>query len=470
MSGGNQQKIILARWLFSKARVLVLDEPTQGVDVGARIEVYRIINELTAMGIAIILISSDYPELLAMSDRITIMRGGRILEITNANELSEYRLLEIASGVNNSPERRSHENSISRLLRSPVMGPLISLFIVSAVVSLTTDRFLMLDNLNNVALQASIVAIIGIGSTLVIVTGGIDLSPGSAVALLTMIMATLIKFNGLSVPVAGLIVLLLGAFMGAFNGVLASYGRIPSFIVTLATMSIFRGIAFLFNKGSPIFSVSPYLEPIFYGKLFGIALPFYYVVIFYALAWAFLRYTITGRAIYAIGGNEAASRLSGINVNRTRLLAFIIAGLLAAVGSILMTARLNSGSPNYGVGTELQAIGAAVVGGASLAGGYAHVVATMVGALIIVVVQNGLNLNAVPTSWQNITLGMIIILAVFLDRWREDFGRVVGRLWARIVPQKRVRATADSPDSGRISSGRFGLSDPPASFNQNGGV
>ena len=337
--------------------------------------------------------------------------------------------------------------SISRLLRSPVMGPLISLFIVSAIVSLTTDRFLMLDNLNNVALQASIVAIIGIGSTLVIVTGGIDLSPGSAVALLTMIMATLIKFNGLSVPVAGLIVLLLGALMGALNGILASYGRIPSFIVTLATMSIFRGVAFLFNKGSPIFSVSPYLEPIFYGKLFSIALPFYYVVIFYALAWAFLRYTITGRAIYAIGGNEAASRLSGINVNRTRLLAFIIAGLLAAVGSILMTARLNSGSPNYGVGTELQAIGAAVVGGASLAGGYAHVVATMVGALIIVVVQNGLNLNAVPTSWQNITLGMIIILAVFLDRWREDFGRVVGRLWARIVPQKRARATADPPDS-----------------------
>lgn len=337
--------------------------------------------------------------------------------------------------------------SVSRLLRSPVMGPLISLFVVSVIVSLSTDRFLMLDNLNNVALQASIVAIIGIGSTLVIVTGGIDLSPGSAVALLTMIMATLIKFNGLSVPVAALIVLLLGALMGALNGVLASYGRIPSFIVTLATMSIFRGTAFLFNNGSPIFSVSPSLEPFFYGKLFGVALPFYYVVVFYAFAWAFLRYTITGRAIYAIGGNEAAARLSGINVNRTRLLAFIIAGLLAAVGSILMTARLNSGSPNYGVGTELQAIGAAVVGGASLAGGYAHVVSTMVGAAIIMVVQNGLNLNAVPASWQNITLGIIIILAVFLDRWREDFGRALGRLWARVVVQKRVSARADPPDT-----------------------
>jgi len=325
------------------------------------------------------------------------------------------------------------------------MGPLISLFIVSVLVSLTTSRFLMLDNLNNVALQASIVAIIAIGSTLVIVTGGIDLSPGSAVALLTMIMATLIKFNGLSVPVATLIILLLGAAMGALNGFLASYGRIPSFIVTLATMSIFRGAALLFNNGSPIFSVSPSLEPVFYGKLLAVALPFYYVVVFYALAWVFLQYTTTGRAIYAIGGNEGAARLSGINVNRTRLLAFIIAGLTAAIGSALQVARLNSGSPNYGQGTELQAIGAAVVGGASLAGGYAHIFSTMVGAAIIMVVQNGLNLNAVPTSWQQITLGIIIALAVFLDMWRSDFGRLARRLWLRLVPQRKAPAAASPP-------------------------
>lgn len=337
--------------------------------------------------------------------------------------------------------------NISRLLRSPVMGPLISLFVVSLIVLLTPQgpRFAQLDNLNNVALQASIVAIIAIGSTLVIVTGGIDLSPGSAVALLTMIMATLIKFNGLSLPMATLIVLLLGAVMGLLNGILASYGRIPSFIVTLATMSIFKGTAFLFNNGSPIFSVSPELEPFFYGQLFSVALPFYYVVVLYTIAWVFLQYTTTGREIYAIGGNEAAARLSGINVNRTRLVAFTIAGLTAAIGSVLMTARLNSGSPNYGVGFELAAIGAAVVGGASLAGGYAHIYSTMVGALIIVVVQNGLNLNAVPTSWQQITLGIIIALAVFLDMWRADFGRLARRLWIRIVPQRKAPTSASPP-------------------------
>ncbi|HLC02681.1 MAG TPA: ABC transporter permease [Anaerolineales bacterium] len=327
------------------------------------------------------------------------------------------------------------------------MGPIISLFVVSVAVTISTDRFLLLDNLNNVALQASIVAIVAVGSTLVILTGGIDLSPGSAIALLTMIMASLIKFEGMSVPSAIVIVLIMSVVMGAINGFLSSYGRIPSFIVTLATLSIFRGVAFLFNAGSPIFSVSTSLEPWFYGQLFGIALPLFYVLITYGLAWGFLKYTPIGRRIYAIGGNESAARLSGINVHQTRLIAFIIAGLTAGIGSILMTARLNSGSPNYGVGTELQAIGAAVVGGASLAGGYGHIVASMIGAAIIVVVQNGLNLNAVQTSWQNITLGAIIVLAVFMDMWRADFGRLIGRAWRRWAGRRVAVSEQDADDT-----------------------
>ena len=349
-------------------------------------------------------------------------------------------------------------NSISRFLRSPVLGPLTSLLVVVIIVILTPARevFLDLDNANNVALQASMVAIIAIGSTLVIVTGGIDLSPGAAIALLTMIMATFIKSNGLSVPVASLIILVLGAIMGAVNGFLSSYARIPSFIVTLATMSIFRGMALLFNNGSPIISVSPSLEPLFYGKLLAVALPFYYVVIAYVVAWVFLQYTTTGRAIYAIGGNQAAARLSGINVNRTRLLAFTIAGVTMAIGAILQVARLNSGSPNYGQGTELQAIGAAVVGGASLAGGYAHVVSTMIGALIIMIVQNGLNLNAVPASWQQITLGIIIALAVFIDMWRTDFARLARRWFGRTTPHSTAPTTANPPVAATYSRDKSG--------------
>jgi len=220
--------------------------------------------------------------------------------------------------------------------------------------------------------------------------------------------------------VAILLVLALGLVLGLLNGVLTAYLRIPSFITTLATLSAFRGAAFMFNNGSPIFTVSPNIEPLFYGTVGGVPLPLFYVVALYALAYWFLRYTALGRAIYAVGGNPNAARLSGIDVRLTQLAAFLIAGLAAAIGAVLMTARLNSGSPNYGVGLELSAIAAAVIGGASLAGGRGHVVNTVIGAMTIVIVQNALNLNAVSTAAQNVIVGSIIVLAVGIDMWRSE--------------------------------------------------
>lgn len=320
-------------------------------------------------------------------------------------------------------------DSLARFLRSAVVGPLSALLVAVFLISLTTDRFLTSQNLINVSLQVSTVAIAAIGSTLVILTGGIDLSPGSAVALTTCVAAILIRSMGIPMPIGLLAVLVLGVVMGLFNGVLSTYGRIPSFVVTLATLSIFRGLAFLITGGSPIFSVSPFLEPMFYGKLAGVPLPFLYMLVLYSLTFVFLRFTRAGRAIYAVGGNESAARLSGIQVNRTRLMAFVLAGLTAAIAGILLTARLNSGSPNYGQGLELATIAAAVIGGASLTGGYGNIVSTLFGALTVAVVQNGLNLNAVPAAWQNITLGLIIILAVGIDMWRRDLGRAFSRLF-----------------------------------------
>jgi len=320
-------------------------------------------------------------------------------------------------------------NNVLKIFRSSIAGPLVALFIAVVIISLTTDRFLTTQNLINVSLQVSTVAIAAIGSTLVILTAGIDLSPGSAAALTTCVLAILVKNMGVPLPLGMLAVLVLGIGMGLLNGFFSTYGRIPSFVVTLATMSIFRGLAFLVTDGHPIFSISPFLENIFYGKILGIPLPFIYMLILYALTAVFLRYTRSGRAIYAIGGNESAAHLSGIHVNRTRLLAFILAGLAAATAGVLMAARLNSGSPNYGGGLELAAIAAAVIGGASLAGGHGNIISTLFGAFTVAVVQNGLNLNAVPAAWQNITLGAIIILAVGLDMWRGDFGRWISRIF-----------------------------------------
>jgi ribose transport system permease protein len=309
-----------------------------------------------------------------------------------------------------------------------LLGPLAAMVIVALLVALTTPRFLEAGNLSNLVLQVSIVALVGIGSTLVIFSGGIDLSPGSAIALLTMVFAVMVKLMGVDFWLALALTFALGAMLGAVNGFVTAYLRIPSFITTLAALSAFKGLAFLFNSGSPVFQVSPLLEPIFYGRVLGLPLPLVYVALAFAAAHWLMRYARLGRCIYAVGGNPRAAHLSGIDVRRTQLLAFTIAGLVTAAAAILMAARLNSGSPNYGAGLELQAIAAAVIGGASLAGGRGHVLATLLGALTITIVQNGLNLNGVPSPLQSIIVGVIIVIAVGIDMWRVELGRAFGRL------------------------------------------
>jgi ribose transport system permease protein len=316
---------------------------------------------------------------------------------------------------------------MKRIFDTQLIGPFAAMVIVAVIVSLTTERFLNPGNLSNLSLQVSIVALIAIGSTIVIFAAGIDLSSGSMVALLTMILAQFLKIMGIPLSLAVPMILIVGGVLGLFIGIITAYGRIPSFITTLAGLIAFRGMALTFNNGSPIFSLDPALEPIFYGKLAGVPLPFFYLVFFYALAAFAMNYTKLGREIYAVGGNPAAALLTGINVRKVQATTFVIAGLMTAVGAILMSARLNSGSPNYGQTLELQAIAAAVVGGASLAGGRGNILATLMGAMTIVIVQNGLNLNAAPSSVQNIVLGLIILSAVGIDMWRAELSSLMGR-------------------------------------------
>jgi ribose transport system permease protein len=339
------------------------------------------------------------------------------------------------------------------VVRSPVFGPLLIMLLVASGVALTTDRFLLSQNLRNVGLQVAIVGIVAIGATIVILTAQIDLSSGSLAALTSVLMADLAKNAGVPVWAAFLLMIAMGAGLGLMNGFFSSYGRIPPFIFTLGMLAVFRGLAFLYTGGTPIFSVSPQLEPVFYGELLGIPLPFVYLVVLYALAWFSLTYTPWGRRVYAVGGNEAAARLSGINVNRVRTSAFVVAGALAALGGVLLTARLDSGSPNYGQGMELMAIAAAVIGGASLFGGIGNIWATLFGALTIVIVQNGLNLHGVASAWQNITLGAIIALAVGIDMWKGELGRLAVAVWGRLGMRPTRAAAAGGPEEEHVRSG-----------------
>ena len=329
---------------------------------------------------------------------------------------------------------RSWYGRLSRILQSDYVGPLGALLIISAFIALTTPNFLDLQNFRNISLQVAVLSIVAIGSTVVILAGGIDLSPGSMIAVLTMVLAVLVKLQGVNLWLAIPLTLVAGGLLGAFNGALVAYLRIPAFIVTLATLAGYKGLALTIGPGAPVFQLSEELRQVFYGTtpLLGLPLPFVYVVVLYAFFVILLEHMKLGREIYAIGGNDSAAKLSGTNVSRVRFLTFVIAGAVTAVGAILLAARLNSGSPNYGDGVELQAIAAAVVGGTSLYGGRGRIVNTLIGALIIIVVQNGLNLNAVSTSMQNLTIGAIIVIAVGLDVW----GRSI-REWIR-RPSRRA--------------------------------
>lgn len=320
---------------------------------------------------------------------------------------------------------------ISRFLQADFMGPLAALLAISAFIALTTPSFLDLQNFRNISLQVAVLSIVAIGSTVVIIGGGIDLSPGSMIAVLTMVLAVLVKQLGLSLWIAIPVTLLLGAGLGSINGGLVAYLRIPAFIATLATLSGFKGLSLTIAGGSPIFQLSPELRNLFYGTFLGLPLPLIYVVLLYAFFYVLLEHSKLGREIYAMGGNESAAKLSGIAVSRVRFLTFVIAGIVTAIGAVLLAARLNSGSPNYGDGVELQAIAATVVGGASLAGGRGRIVNTLIGALIIIVVQNGLNLNAISTSMQTLTIGAIIVIAVGLDIWGRTIRGRVGSAFRR---------------------------------------
>jgi ribose transport system permease protein len=303
---------------------------------------------------------------------------------------------------------------MKRIFNAQLIGPFAAMAIVALIVALTTDRFLSPGNLSNLFLQVSIVALIAIGATIVIFAAGIDLSSGSMIALLTMILAQMLKFMGLPLMMALPLILIVGGVLGLGLGIITAYGRIPSFITTIAALIAFRG----------------------YGKLAGIPLPFFYLITFYGLAAFMMNFTKLGREIYAVGGNPAAAVLTGINVRKVQAITFAIAGFMTAVGAVLMSARLNSGSPNYGQTIELQAIAAAVVGGASLAGGRGNVLATFMGAMTIVIVQNGLNLNAAPSSVQSIVLGLIILLAVGIDMWRSELSALLPYSFRKTAMEK----------------------------------
>ena len=294
------------------------------------------------------------------------------------------------------------------------LGTLSGLLALVVVLWILTPHFLTVSNLLNVAQQATIIAIIAVGMTFVIITGGIDLSVGSVLAFAGVVMASALQ-SGVSLPLALLIGLGMGLLCGVINGLLITIGRLPPFIATLGMMSVARGAALMFTEGRPISGFSEGFRSIATGELLRIPSPVVIMVVVYLIAHFVLKRTKLGRYTYAIGGNEEAALLSGINVRLNKTLVYGIAGLLSGLAAILLTARLNSAQPIAGMNYELDAIAATVIGGTSLLGGEGTVSGTLIGALIMAVLRNGLNLLSVSSFFQQVVIGSVIIFAVLID-------------------------------------------------------
>ena len=298
------------------------------------------------------------------------------------------------------------------------VGTVLIFVVFTVLCNLKGINFLSTLNVSNIIVQSTIIAIIAIGQSIVIISGGIDLSVGSVAGFSAMFTGVLIMNFGFPVPAAIVTCLIGGLLLGMVNGLIISVSKVPAFIMTLGMMSIARGGALAINGGQPVTNM-----PASLGKLaldiHGVPRFIIYVIVLYTIMIIIMNKTVFGRHIYAVGGNEKAARLSGINVTRVQVSAYMIGGLFAAMGGVLLLARLMYGSPTGGSGYELTAIAAAIIGGIAMSGGSGRLFNTFIGAIIMGSLNTGLQILNVPVYFQQIIIGTVIVLAVFFDKKAE---------------------------------------------------
>lgn len=298
-------------------------------------------------------------------------------------------------------------------------GIFVVFVIICLILSFISPQFLTVSNWTIIITQVSINALLAFGVTFVIITGGIDLSLGSMVAVTGVTAAMLAHPDTFPVVLPIFVGLLAGLLMGAFNGFIITKSKIAPFIVTLGTMTIGRGLALILSKGRPVSNLSDSFNFIGGGNILGIPFPIIVLILVFVICSIILKKTLLGRYIYAVGGNEQAARASGISVNQVKMAVYSMAGLLAGLAGIVLTSRITTGQPNAGAGFELDAIAAAVIGGTSTSGGTGTMTGTLIGVLLIGVINNGLDLLNVTSYYQQVVMGIIIIGAVVLDSWNQ---------------------------------------------------
>jgi ribose/xylose/arabinose/galactoside ABC-type transport system permease subunit/ABC-type multidrug transport system ATPase subunit len=458
LSGGNQQKVLIGKWLITAPRLLILDQPTRGVDVGAKAEIHRIISNLAAQGLAVILISDDAQEVIGMADRILVFRGGRVVaesgrasfdreamllaaaqaarEIKSADypavaqgyggQATDYADLsdegkrdgETEEGDENrvrGRERGVAEGWVSKLMRVRELGLVVALLLIGLGITLREPRFLEGANLEQVALSATLVCIVALGEALVIIARQIDLSVGAMVATSAFVAADWLQQNpNGSILVVFLIGCLVGGALGAFNALLVTGFRIPAIVATLGTLAMYRGGVIVLAGGRQI---SATVLPDSYGAIArahfaGVPALVWLALLFTVGFGLAARFTRAGRNIYALGSNQESAKFAGIDDRRHIALLFVLSGLLCGLVGVLWGARFGTVDAVIAPELHFQAISAAVVGGVSIFGGSGSVYGAALGAVIFAVLQNGIQLLGINRFWLQAVLGAAIVATV----------------------------------------------------------
>ena len=458
LSGGNQQKVLIGKWLIPEPRVLILDQPTRGVDVGAKAEIHRIISNLAAQGLAVILISDDAQEVIGMADRILVFRGGRIVaESGRASFDREEMLLEAAQAAREGGEEREAEEGednrgrrrerspaqgwVSKLMRIRELGLVVALLLIGLGITVREPRFLDGANLEQVALSATLVCIVALGEALVIIARQIDLSVGAMVATSAFVAADWLQQNpNGSIWVVFLIGGLVGGLLGAFNALLVTGFRIPAIVATLGTLAMYRGGVIVLAGGRQI---SATVLPDSYGAIARAHFAGVPVLVWLALGLTIgfglaARFTRIGRNIYALGSNQESAKFAGINERGHVALLFVLSGVLCGLVGVLWGARFGTVDAVIAPELHFQAISAVVVGGVSIFGGSGSVYGAALGAIIFAVLQNGIQLLGINRFWLQAVLGAAIVVTVLFYSQLAKRAEGVERR-SRLTGQRRRR-------------------------------
>jgi len=411
LSGGNQQKVALASRLLGEPEVLLLEEPTQGVDVGARAEIHRLMRALAERGVAIILVSSDLPELLSLSTRVLVMHRGRMVGEFPSQQATQQAVLDLALGTTREGVR--HETAARRpvLQRELGLGALLALFL--AGVSLAAPSFATRQNFADMLTNNAYLMVAAVGMTFVILTAGIDISVGAILAVSATVAALSAERGA---PVIGVLLaaLLAGGILGAVNGGLVARVRIPPIIATLATLTLFRNTLIHFTGGR-WFNLPAEFRQFGLSEPLGVPVAVWIAAVVVALAAVAARRTAFGRSVYAVGSNPDAAGHQGIAVQTVRGRVYLVMGLLAGLAAFVYITRLSAVQTNAGGGLEMVVITAVVVGGANIFGGSGTIVGTVIGVLLLGAIAGSLTHLRIDPSWERACQGVLILGAVVVD-------------------------------------------------------